>query len=289
MDPGMTDLGRFAEPSLYILVSLSSGPKHGYAIMTDVAAISGSPMGPGTLYGALDRLVRRGLIEPLEPEDRRRPYRLTDARSRDPRGAAREPRRLRADRARSTRRAGLIGIERHGSTDDSLARHRAAALAPAAPSDVARGRRRTVARRDDGRRVRGALAERYARACPGPGRHAALSSSRRTRVIPIDQGFPVFVPDAHAFIVLVDPDRGTFLEGDDPTGERDHGQRPRAVPGLSASRLPTRTRASRTSGSTVRVTSRATTGSGRRPPASRMARRREAWIATRSRSMPMAC
>jgi DNA-binding PadR family transcriptional regulator len=74
----MTDLGRFAEPSLYILVSLSSGPKHGYAIMTDVAAISGSPMGPGTLYGALDRLVRRGLIEPLEPEDRRRPYRLTE-------------------------------------------------------------------------------------------------------------------------------------------------------------------------------------------------------------------
>lgn len=72
-----TQLGRFAEPSLYILVSLSDGPKHGYAIMTDVEAISGSPMGPGTLYGALARLERRGLIEALEPEDRRRPYRLT--------------------------------------------------------------------------------------------------------------------------------------------------------------------------------------------------------------------
>ena len=71
------DLGRFAEPSLYILVSLSEGPKHGYAIMTDVEAISGSPMGPGTLYGALARLERRGLIEPLEAIDRRRPYRLT--------------------------------------------------------------------------------------------------------------------------------------------------------------------------------------------------------------------
>ena len=34
-------------------------------------------MGPGTLYGALARLERRGLIEALEPEDRRRPYRLT--------------------------------------------------------------------------------------------------------------------------------------------------------------------------------------------------------------------
>ena len=71
------DLGRFAEPSLYILVSLSDGPKHGYAIMTDVESISGSPMGPGTLYGALARLERRGLIEALEPVERRRPYRLT--------------------------------------------------------------------------------------------------------------------------------------------------------------------------------------------------------------------
>lgn len=71
------ELGRFAEPSLYILVSLSEGPKHGYAIMLDVEQVSGSPMGPGTLYGALSRLERRGLIEALEPEDRRRPYRLT--------------------------------------------------------------------------------------------------------------------------------------------------------------------------------------------------------------------
>jgi len=77
MNRPLGELGRFAEPSLYILVSLSSGPRHGYAIMTDVEEISGSPLGPGTLYGALARLERRGLIEALEPEDRRRPYRLT--------------------------------------------------------------------------------------------------------------------------------------------------------------------------------------------------------------------
>ena len=77
MNQSFGELGRFAEPSLYILVSLSGGPKHGYAIMTDVEEISGSPMGPGTLYGALARLERRGLIEALEPEQRRRPYRLT--------------------------------------------------------------------------------------------------------------------------------------------------------------------------------------------------------------------
>ena len=77
MTNGMTELGRFAEPSLYILLSLSDGPKHGYAIMSDVEEISGVPLGPGTLYGALARLEQRGLIEALEPEDRRRPYRLT--------------------------------------------------------------------------------------------------------------------------------------------------------------------------------------------------------------------
>ena len=77
MTKPLGELGRFAEPSLYILVSLSGGPKHGYAIMTDVEEMSGSPLGPGTLYGALARLERRGMIEALEPEDRRRPYRLT--------------------------------------------------------------------------------------------------------------------------------------------------------------------------------------------------------------------
>ena len=77
MNEPLSQLGRFAEPSLYILVSLSGGPRHGYAIMTDVEEMTGSPLGPGTLYGALARLERRGLIEALEPEDRRRPYRLT--------------------------------------------------------------------------------------------------------------------------------------------------------------------------------------------------------------------
>jgi DNA-binding PadR family transcriptional regulator len=71
------DLGRFAEPSLLILVSLSDRPKHGYVIMEDIDAIGGARVGPGTLYAALARLEVRGLIEALPPEDRRRPYRLT--------------------------------------------------------------------------------------------------------------------------------------------------------------------------------------------------------------------
>ena len=45
--------------------------------LKNVEATTGSPMRPGTLYGALARLERRGLIEALEQQDRRRPYRLT--------------------------------------------------------------------------------------------------------------------------------------------------------------------------------------------------------------------
>ena len=77
MDAPLPELGRFAEPALLILVSLSDGPKHGYAIMADVEHGTGRPIGPGTLYAALARLEGRGLIEALTPVDRRRPYRLT--------------------------------------------------------------------------------------------------------------------------------------------------------------------------------------------------------------------
>jgi len=76
---GLSGLGRFAEPSVCILLALSDGPKHGYAIMSDARATSGVKLGPGTLYATLARLEERGLIEPLEPDDRRRPYQLTGA------------------------------------------------------------------------------------------------------------------------------------------------------------------------------------------------------------------
>jgi len=77
MESKNPQFGRFAEPSLLILTSLSDGPKHGYAIMQDVEQGTGRPMGAGTLYAALVRLEERGLVEPLTPVDRRRPYRLT--------------------------------------------------------------------------------------------------------------------------------------------------------------------------------------------------------------------
>lgn len=70
---------RFNEPSVLILASLSSGPKHGYALIKDIKEIAGATLGPGTLYGALTRLVQRGLVEALPVQDRRRPYRITPA------------------------------------------------------------------------------------------------------------------------------------------------------------------------------------------------------------------
>ena len=77
MSPKLPEFGRFAEPTLLILVSLSDGPKHGYSMMQHIEAGTGRPMGAGTLYAALARLEERGLVEPLTPVDRRRPYRLT--------------------------------------------------------------------------------------------------------------------------------------------------------------------------------------------------------------------
>jgi DNA-binding PadR family transcriptional regulator len=79
MASDLEQLGRYSEPAMLILFSLADGPKHGYAITKDVGEVSGSELGPGTLYGALSRLEKGGLIEALPKEGRRRPYRLTGA------------------------------------------------------------------------------------------------------------------------------------------------------------------------------------------------------------------
>ncbi len=71
--------GRYAGPASLILASLAEGPKHGYALTKDVERFAGLRLGPGTLYEALSRLESRGLIEALEAQERRRPYRLTRA------------------------------------------------------------------------------------------------------------------------------------------------------------------------------------------------------------------
>jgi len=70
-------LRRPNDPPLLILTSLANGPKHGHALAKDIEGFAGVVLGPGALYGAITRLEERGLIEPLDAADRRRPYRIT--------------------------------------------------------------------------------------------------------------------------------------------------------------------------------------------------------------------
>lgn len=78
----MTDPLR--EPTFLILAALAPQPLHGYAIIGEVADLSGGRLAlrPGTLYGALDRLAEEGLLESDREEvvdgRLRRYYRLTD-------------------------------------------------------------------------------------------------------------------------------------------------------------------------------------------------------------------
>ena len=72
------------EPTLFILTALAERPLHGYGVIRSVEVLSGGRVSlrPGTLYGALDRLTDRGLVD-VEREEvvdgrLRRYYRLTD-------------------------------------------------------------------------------------------------------------------------------------------------------------------------------------------------------------------
>lgn len=70
-------MGLRDDADLLILTSLAGGARHGYAMIEDIASITGIRLGPGTLYGAIGRLEAEGMIEALESDDRRRPYQIT--------------------------------------------------------------------------------------------------------------------------------------------------------------------------------------------------------------------
>jgi DNA-binding PadR family transcriptional regulator len=67
--------GRFAEPARLVLVALRGGPSSVPVLFDEVRSLDG-PIGPGTLYAAIARLERRGLIAPTTNRDGRRAYRL---------------------------------------------------------------------------------------------------------------------------------------------------------------------------------------------------------------------
>src|SRR5262249_2721987 len=73
-------------PAFHILLAVSDGERHGYAIMQDIRARTGGALrlGPGTPYGTIKRLLADGLIEELDDRParkgeraRRRYYRIT--------------------------------------------------------------------------------------------------------------------------------------------------------------------------------------------------------------------
>lgn len=74
-----------SETTFYILLALAPAPKHGYAIMKEVSALSDEriQLSTGTLYGALKRLLEAGWIEPVRERNirasarPRRAYALT--------------------------------------------------------------------------------------------------------------------------------------------------------------------------------------------------------------------
>src|SRR5437867_4122367 len=70
----------------HVLLALSDGERHGYAIMQEVVESTGGQirMGPGTLYGTIKRLLEARLIEESDErpdaaldDERRRYYRIT--------------------------------------------------------------------------------------------------------------------------------------------------------------------------------------------------------------------
>lgn len=70
--------GALTEVTFYILLSLCE-PRHGYAVMQFVSERTHGrlSLGAGTLYGALGTLEKRGWIEPLGGDARRREYVIT--------------------------------------------------------------------------------------------------------------------------------------------------------------------------------------------------------------------
>ncbi len=77
MSMAIRGLGHFSEPGFCVLVVLLDGPRHGYAIGTGIEELTGRAPGPGSLYGAISRLERLGLIAVRPGDGRRKPYELT--------------------------------------------------------------------------------------------------------------------------------------------------------------------------------------------------------------------
>ena len=85
-DSGPEEMPPLTPAVFHVLLALTEGERHGYAIMQEVAESTEGrmKMGPGTLYGTIKRLLEARMIEesderpdPEMDDERRRYYRLT--------------------------------------------------------------------------------------------------------------------------------------------------------------------------------------------------------------------
>jgi DNA-binding PadR family transcriptional regulator len=118
------DLLPLTPPVFHILLALSDGERHGYAIMREVAVHTNGALqlGPGTLYGCLKRMLAARLVEetderpdPALDDERRRYYRITDFGARTVRAEAeRLAAAVSAAQAKRliVRKVGLAGVKR---------------------------------------------------------------------------------------------------------------------------------------------------------------------------------
>ena len=86
MTPGFPSDFPLSEQTFFILLSLATTPRHGYAILKDVQQLSSGriTISVSTLYTSLKRLLEQGWIERVEQQDApdesgrpRKEYRLT--------------------------------------------------------------------------------------------------------------------------------------------------------------------------------------------------------------------
>lgn len=80
--PDPADLLPLTPAVLHILLALADGERHGYNIAQEVETLTDGrvAMGPGTLYGSIQRMLANGLLAEVDgdPTDRaRRFYRAT--------------------------------------------------------------------------------------------------------------------------------------------------------------------------------------------------------------------
>jgi DNA-binding PadR family transcriptional regulator len=85
--PDPSDLVPLTPVVLHTLLALADGERHGYAVAQEVEQSTAGQirMGPGTLYGSIQRMLAAGLIEETQrrlragefDDERRRYYRMT--------------------------------------------------------------------------------------------------------------------------------------------------------------------------------------------------------------------